>query len=178
MSWKLQGAWKERKGGMSGRGVGHAQETPRVGGGSTAHQQFCTGQWSISQNFPIPNKPHPFHFSLSSWERDLQPREPLTAPVPCGSTGQDASGANREAEGWGEWCHASPQSRGTHMLLTSVPAAFSNTSSVTSRPAGNWGCCGEATPINCSLRWPWPRTRPAFKGRGAGAGAAPCPGVG
>ena len=32
------------------------------------------------------------------------------------------------------------------MLLTSVPAAFSNTSSVTSRPAGNSGCCGEDTP--------------------------------
>lgn len=32
------------------------------------------------------------------------------------------------------------------MLLTSVPAAFSSTSSVTSRPAGNWGCCGEDTP--------------------------------
>lgn len=32
---------------------------------------------------------------------------------------------------------------GTHILLTSVPAAFSSTSSVTSRPAGNWGCCRE-----------------------------------
>lgn len=31
------------------------------------------------------------------------------------------------------------------MLLMSVPAAFSNTSSVTSRPAGNWGCCGQDT---------------------------------
>lgn len=31
------------------------------------------------------------------------------------------------------------------MLLTSVPAAFSSTSSVTSRPAGNWGCCREDT---------------------------------
>lgn len=30
------------------------------------------------------------------------------------------------------------------MSLMSVPAAFSNTSSVTSRPAGNWGCCREA----------------------------------
>lgn len=36
------------------------------------------------------------------------------------------------------WKRLGPQ---TYMLLTSVPAAFSNTSSVTSRPAGNWGCC-------------------------------------
>lgn len=32
------------------------------------------------------------------------------------------------------------------MLLTSVPAVFSSTSSVTSRPAGNWGCYRDNTP--------------------------------
>lgn len=42
--------------------------------------------------------------------------------------------------------HCGAPTRGTHMLLTSVPAVFSSTSSVTSRPAGNWGCYKEDTP--------------------------------
>lgn len=36
-----------------------------------------------------------------------------------------------------------PREGETHMLFTSVPAAFSNTSSVTSRPGGNSGCFGK-----------------------------------
>lgn len=65
---------------------------------------------------------------------------------PRAGTGHGRRGTTGATEGEKGAGRATAPPPGTHMLLTSVPAAFSSTSSVTSRPAGNWGCCGEDTP--------------------------------
>lgn len=51
------------------------------------------------------------------------------------------------------------------MLLTSVPAVFSSTSSVTSRPAGNWGCYKEDTPTQLRPMLAQPRAVSGFRGQ-------------
>lgn len=94
---------------------------------------------SCSPKCLSPSKPR-LSFRLGSREHGRRPRA-----TTCGNRHgrRGTTGATEGEKGAGRAAAPPP---GTHMLLTSVPAAFSSTSSVTSRPAGNWGCCGEDTP--------------------------------
>lgn len=99
----------------------------------------------------------PLHRTTSCSPKCLSPSKPrLSFPLgsrehvgpepPRVGTGHGRRGTTGATEGEKGAGRAAAPAPGTHMLLTSVPAAFSSTSSVTSRPAGNWGCCGEDTP--------------------------------